>query len=329
MYNRRRCLSAIPWLASALMLLAFSCTGRPNATEGITTSEMGFLVFTGIFSIVVLILALTLFLTLLGSVIYFVFRSPRTIVSESGTGHTAWNIGLIAASIALFGILISGVFVFMTLQINTTAERTAEQTAHTIAAPILEREAAKHMNALEPGIRELARDLAREVAADEVRKLPFAGLEILADTLTGPPVPDTESCSSTVYRSPSQQPGDDETRVDCAALDYTNPIRLDHEHTVTLGVSASERVCVDLPHEAGGSLRTPYRIAVDAVDGFDPIVSLYRSTGALLHIDDDGGEGLDSCFEIDLGAGAYILEVREVSSRGGHYVVTVQEVNRN
>lgn len=314
MYNSTRRPSLTRVLASVLMLLATSCTG------GETTSEKAFLAFSVLFGIVVIVLAVTLFLTLVGSMVVFLLRSSRTRVSESDAGNTGWHIGLIAASIALFGILTSGIFVFMTLQINTTAERTALQEAN--------RTATQYLDVLEPRLRQIAKDASIE----EARKATYPALEILTDTFSGPQLlganedPETV-CSSTLYR-PSQTPGSDDagTQVTCQELGFSEPIVIDDdEREVTLLEGESKRECFDgRVGDENSPLRT-YRIEARGENGLDPIISLYRSNGSVLHIDDDGGQGLDSCFEVDLPADAYILEIREVLGNPGSHRVMVQE----
>ena len=95
----------------------------------------------------------------MGAVAVKVFRAPPL---APGAGHSEWHIGLIAASIALFGILITGVFVFMTLQINSTAQRTAQQAAGSIArAAVQEAVAEVSPEIVEQAVREAVESAAR------------------------------------------------------------------------------------------------------------------------------------------------------------------------
>ena len=311
MYSGSRRRSMIPWLASVLLLLALSCGGRETEAEGITAGEIGFLVFTGVISIVVLVLAVGLVLTLLGAVLYFFVRRPRTSVSESGPGHTAWNIGLIAASIALFGILISGVFVFMALQIHTTAERAAERSGEKVAGEVAAAAARERMEDLKPELRGEARKAGLAAIGDLVADAPTVGESRTVDETHTPGSPAAGSaaqsaCADTTYRPTSdeaeQEAGEPRETTTCESLGVAS-ILVGPEHTVTLEEFETKRVCFDVDQKAN------YRIeAISTTDG-DPAVALYGSRGGLVHFDDDGGDGLNSCFEIELRPDAYLLEV--------------------
>ena len=64
----------------------------------------------------------------------------KTIVEVGGkrSGGNEWFVGVTAATIALFGILVSGIFLFMTLQINDTARQAARTAAEEVAVAVAE-----------------------------------------------------------------------------------------------------------------------------------------------------------------------------------------------
>lgn len=137
-----------------------------NGTSSVDTTNGAFPVdaasiantFSWLFGIAVLILAigLVLFMFTLGR------RIPHASTSGTGRGSFEWYVGVTAASIALFGILITGVFVFMTLQINTTAERAARNAAITTARTTAQATVA---NSLPPMIDQAVRRAERHATA--------------------------------------------------------------------------------------------------------------------------------------------------------------------
>ena len=313
MYNKTLRPSVIPVLVSMLILPAVSCTGSQ------TVSEIAFLAFSALFGIVVVVLAVTLFLTLVGSMVVFLLRSSRTRATGPDTGHTGWHIGLMAASIALFGILISGVFVFMTLQINTTAERAAATTAARTSADTA------RATAMEVARKQM--DEIRPVLVLEAQKTARGLLNVVADAPTseqhGAGAEDGRTCSDTAYRfisdSVDQDVVEQTERTTCTTLG-AEKFPIGSPYQVTLQELETKRLCFEVEERAN------YRIeAISTRDG-DPAVALYQWRGGLVHGDDDGGEGLNSCFEIELLPGAYLLEVEDVLGQADTHMLSVQEL---
>ena len=121
-----------------LLALSFLCVSSAayGQTPSNSASPMGAANFSNTFSWLFGVAVLVLSIGLVG----FMFAVARKILQTSSVtssrGSFEWYIGLTAACIALFGILITGVFVFMTLQINTTAERSAQFAAQSVAAEV-------------------------------------------------------------------------------------------------------------------------------------------------------------------------------------------------
>ena len=127
-----------------------------NNTQPITVvlssqMELAALLFSG----VVLLLAI--------AVLWFTQFTLRNIVAltkqSAEGGPREWTAILVASTVALFGILISGIFLFMTLQINTSAERAAA-----VAAV---RTAESEMRNLEPRIISTAQQTAQDTVKDQ------------------------------------------------------------------------------------------------------------------------------------------------------------------
>ncbi len=124
--------------STCLLALAFLCVSGAayGQTPSNGASPMGAINFSNTFSWLFGVAILVLSIGLVG----FMFVVGRKILQASSVassrGSFEWYIGLTAACIALFGILITGVFVFMTLQINTTAERAAQFAAQSTAANV-------------------------------------------------------------------------------------------------------------------------------------------------------------------------------------------------
>lgn len=147
----------------------------------------------------VFIVAVTLSLVI-GTLGYRLMRRGRSSGSDTEPGE--WQNGILAGSIALFGILITGIFVFMTFRIDTGAQRAAraaatnvaeqrvremredvarttrdiaiaeaQSTANDVAIRIANRELQDIRDRAEDAARETAREVAREITSAELRDM--------------------------------------------------------------------------------------------------------------------------------------------------------------
>ncbi len=93
---------------------------------------------------------------------------------------------ILAASIALFGILITGVFVFMAFRVDTGARLRAEQTATEVATQVAMSQA-----------QEIATRIAEQVAATEAARVAAETAADVADTKAARVAADTATATAT------------------------------------------------------------------------------------------------------------------------------------
>lgn len=262
-------------------------------------------------SVVALAVVLTA-LTLCATMGIMCFRLMATHTTKPITTSTVeGQFALLAGSIALFGVLITGVFVITSFRIQDTARAVATDIATTRAAQARtsQEEALRsfrqaHDQQMEGfrlthedelrSMRDMYENEARELASLNQQRLDAAVQQLTRrmEFLTGRDDP--------ILRVGAQ------------------PILVGNEQTVVVAEEQLLTLMFSVP--AAGR----YRIDARAIDiGFDPYLYLYNEDGVLWAEDDDSGEGLNAQIEENLQAGTYYIGLEELGGRRGECMVLV------
>ena len=241
-----------------------------------------------------------------------------------GTGRVEWQTGLLAGSIALFGILITGVFVITSFRIDIGSEAIAQQAAAEVArttAVATARETARETaettaretarETAETTARETAETTARETAETTARETAETTARETAEATAREALPEiTEDLREEITRvavlTSSEVGG---IRDDLQGVIATaEPLLVGEPRTVEVSVVSTLAFRLDID-EAGS-----YRIEATGIDGFDPALLLTQipqdgSELSLLDLNDDGGSGFDARLDVDLDAERYYVVV--------------------
>lgn len=213
-------------------------------------------------------------------------------------------VGLTATMIALFGILISGVFLFMTLQINNSASQAATSAATREARRIAEDIAPTVAQNVAEGIAQaVAENVAQAVAEQEARQ----ETRIVLSSMIEEHLKD-----SGILRDAQEEP---------------SQLEIDQPLVVSLEMDGLERF--ELGLQAQWS-----RYQIDAVGGsddangqFDTVLSLYDGTDVLLEYNDDIQDTLNSqiVFDAEMSE-SYYVELYEYWGSAGEATLTLSPI---
>ena len=208
--------------------------------------------------------------------------------ASKSSDNSGLYVGITATMIALFGILISGVFLFMTLQINNSASQAAATAAT--------REASRIAQELAPNA---AREAAREVAERETRSVLSA---IVEDHLK----------AAGIIRDEQEE---------SSRLEIDQPLvvflEMDELGSYELGLQAQwSRYQINA---VGGTDDGNYQ--------FDTVLALYDSTDTLLEYSDDIGDSLNSqiVFDADV-TESYYVRLYEFGGAAGEATLSLSPI---
>lgn len=212
-------------------------------------------------------------------------------------------------SVMMFGVLITGIFVFMTFRIDRGAQNEARQTSERVAREVvvgIAREAAgKAAEGMVDESRESIANFSSAIVEVLRRWAEESDLEDLADRINRLARTDLELILQA-------QPPQDTTNLE---------VDSDSERRV-VGEGDSP-VWFRFDVMTGGM----YRIMTRELSNFDPVIYLYFMQGESLRFlsyDDDSGEGiLDSRLEVELTPGAHYIAVRDFDGDGGEFSISV------
>ena len=278
--------------------LSWAQEGQANAVAADDAAAAEFFEYGRIFGLSVLIISI-------GLGFFMTAVAIKVLKSGVTAGSTEWHVGLIAASVALFGVLITGVFVFMSLQITSSARDVARlqgEVAGTSAGT------------------SAANTAAPNIVAQAVEQ---AVKQAMADMLDREREAARGNFGNQLEYTRTRRSFDDATVVLPG-----NPQRIDFDY------GESRRFRLDA---SAGS----YRIDVVAVtEFFDPVVYLYRH-GTVPASDPDAPiEALDSNDDVEPGnlnsridmqiedGWTYYIEVSELVGEPGEATVTWQQVEQ-
>lgn len=289
----------------------------------------------------VVIVAVTLSLVILG-LGYRLVRGKDLSAPTVGT----WQTGLLAGSIALFGILITGVFFFMTFQVDAGAQRAAELAAREGLSEATQSAIGDAEEAARQVAETTARDTATAIANQEIirirvqmlataereaRQTAQAVADEVAERVATDVARDTAGASVNPLEGELDELmrnlewGQELNELANAAMDP----EIDGALRISVGGSSRRRVNerelamfeVELP---GGD----YRFEATANGNLDLQIFVWRQDGdavALEGEDDDGGPGLDPRLDLNrLPEGGYYVGVGELQGRAGTYDLTVE-----
>ncbi len=215
---------------------------------------------------------------------YRVLGASRAGSGASTDGQTA----LLAGSIALFGVLISGIFVFTTFRIDEGAQLAAGNAA-----------------------RERATTVATQVATELATKLVGGEVNRLENEITdrlGTAVEQLTRRSSLL--SGVSTPGLENSTVIQVGSPVTVEFLREQSRTFEFSVTAAGRYVID---------------AIGVSPDFDAFLYLY-SNGRIVEDNDDGGEGLNSRLDVELTEGVHRIRVEELTGFPGTCQISVAQV---
>lgn len=213
--------------------------------------------------------------------------------------------------VMMFGVLITGIFIFMTFRIDRGAQSEARRTAEEVAERVAERV-----------VERVAGEAADQVAEESEKAIANLGSAIFGTLIQGGEESDRLDHLGSL---------DSLERTDIGLFLQVQP----PQDATDLEVgSEPERHVVgegDPPVWFRFDVTTAgmYRVAVRDFYGdlsFDPVIYLYSiEDGSLSFVsyDDDSGGGLDSRLDAELIPGAHYVAVREFNGSGGDFSIEV------
>ena len=253
-------------------------------------------------------------------------------LSETSFGPDAHTLerlgGQMAISVGLFGILITGVFVFMTLRIDSGARQAAQQIAAEVAA-----EARKQLAAdVEEDVGIIAAQVASRIANDEMDNIEQLAADIAADVARQTAISQVESVAGEL-----DSVGDQVSAVD-QQLDHQlrreNYERgtdyPDIDDAVPIGLVARLGMRIDRYETRLFRLLVPdqatYTIEAQS-DTLDLVLHLWAEGSErpldLLSSNDDT-DSVNPRLEEDLRGGAYYIGVLEFSGSAGSFSLSIR-----
>ncbi len=234
-------------------------------------------------------------------------HTTRPITTSTVEGQFA----LLAGSVALFGVLITGVFVITSFRIQDTARGVATEVATTSAAQARTSQEEALRSFLQTHDRQMEEfQLTHE---DELRSMRDT-YENEARELTSLHQQRLDAAVQQLTRRMEFLTGRDDPILRVGA----QGILVGNEQTVV--IAEEQLLTLRFTVSAGGR----YRIDARAIDiGFDPYLYLYNEDGVLWAEDDDSGGGLDAQIEENLQAGIYYIGLEELGGRRGECMVLV------
>ena len=215
---------------------------------------------------------------------------------------------LLAGSVALFGILITGVFVITALRVEDNATAVATEAANrrlNVVVDSHQRQMASFQRAHDTEIAQMRNEHMRLMdrissehaqAMGDLRELVRTGLARAAQQAA-------PLRRGTVTESTNDLIGTDgEPRQLVFLEDQVRALEFTVRETATYRIDAMART-----------------------EGFDPYLYLYQGE-QVIYDDDDGGGGLNARLEVELEPGVYRIEVEELWGDEGICVVTAYEL---
>ena len=250
------------------------------------------------------------------------------VLPTNSTNAPAYGPSLLTATISLFGILITGVFVITVFRIDTGVREIATEAVENRLRDDLPETVAKRLDEIVP--EAIAKRLD-DVMPDTVRRQVAVSAPRIIDGVITDLVPDittelanrlsNDAVAEAIVRSESVRRA--ERRVPSSVLD----IIIQEPDQVSIsgdGESSWRRFRVP----ADGT----YAIRAEGIGGFDPFIYVYELLNddalVLLDVNDDSSSrSLDARVDIDLGGnGKYYIYVEGFAGAIGECVVTIEPV---
>ena len=215
--------------------------------------------------------------------------------SAATTSHVEGQFPILAGTIALFGILITGVFVITTFRVETGARQEAAAAAHAAVTEV---------------VPSVAQTMLPRVVTDLLRQMDDEFIDRLIDA----------NLTEAVLRADSARHTEELPEITGDNGAPTLEVGMPYLAQIVPG--ESWRFRLDVPTEG------IYSIDAMGVDEFDPFIYVYAKDDGgsleLIEANDDGGEGLDSRVEMNLAEGViYVVEVEGYFGSAGQCTMLV------
>ena len=150
--------------ATRLCAVLASLAASTSCASGAESRDLESVVV--VFSIATMSLALV---AVMASLVWYTFsRAPHGSAIES----SSWQVAFFSATIALFGVLMAGLFVFMSFRVDTGARQAAEAEARSVAAETAESVAANAaQRSISDGLKPV-QEIAAQIAQGSSRLRP-------------------------------------------------------------------------------------------------------------------------------------------------------------